>query len=172
VSLYFRLFWVWLRALSKPVINLGDVIELNLHVLPNDLDLNGHMNNGRYLTIVDLALVEYFIRSGFAKAALQRRWRPVLGGSIISYRRSLQPFAAFTIRFSVTCWDERWSYMSFVFLQHGKTMAIGHTKGAVMSGDGFVSSVDSLAALGISLPSPQFPPSISSWVEAERLIVQ
>jgi acyl-ACP thioesterase len=87
VSLYFRLFWVWLRALSKPVINLGDVIELNLHVLPNDLDLNGHMNNGRYLTIVDLALVEYFIRSGFAKAALQRRWRPVLGGSIISYRR-------------------------------------------------------------------------------------
>jgi acyl-CoA thioesterase FadM len=25
-------------------------------VLPNDIDINGHMNNGRYMTIVDLML--------------------------------------------------------------------------------------------------------------------
>ena len=49
----------------------GDLIVRGLRVLPNDLDINGHMNNGRYLTIVDLMLVEYFGRSGFAKAMLQ-----------------------------------------------------------------------------------------------------
>jgi len=30
MSLYFRLFWVWLRARSKPSIQMGDTIELTI----------------------------------------------------------------------------------------------------------------------------------------------
>ncbi|MDC0434241.1 thioesterase family protein [bacterium] len=33
-------------------------------VLPNDLDLTMHMNNGRYLTICDFNRVDLFVRSG------------------------------------------------------------------------------------------------------------
>lgn len=72
MNLYLRLCWTWLRALLRPPIALGQAIELRLRVLPNDLDLNGHMNNGRYMTITDLALIEYFTRSGFVKIALRR----------------------------------------------------------------------------------------------------
>ena len=51
---------------------VGEPVELTPRVLPNNLDINGHMNNGRYLTIVDLALFTLFIRSGFAKLCLAK----------------------------------------------------------------------------------------------------
>jgi acyl-ACP thioesterase len=56
MNLYLRLLWTLLRAPFKPRIVLGDTIELKLRVWPNDLDVNGHMNNGRYMTITDLAI--------------------------------------------------------------------------------------------------------------------
>lgn len=107
MNLYFRLIWTWLRARTKPAIAMGDTITMQLRVWPNDLDVNGHMNNGRYMTIVDLALIEYFTRAGFLPVALKRGWRPMLGGSMISFRRGLKPFTVYTLRFSLECWDER-----------------------------------------------------------------
>jgi acyl-CoA thioesterase FadM len=67
MNLYLRLVWIWLHARFKPRIRMGDTIEMRLRVLPNDIDVNGHMNNGRYMTIIDLALIEYFTRLGFLK---------------------------------------------------------------------------------------------------------
>ncbi|TMH75049.1 MAG: acyl-CoA thioesterase, partial [Betaproteobacteria bacterium] len=54
MNLYFRLLITILKALRAPRVTPGDTVELALRVLPTDLDLNGHMNNGRYLTLVDL----------------------------------------------------------------------------------------------------------------------
>lgn len=170
MSLYFRLFWIWLRARSKSPIKMGDTIELTLRVWPNDLDINGHMNNGRYMTITDLALIEYFSRVGFIRVALRKGWRPVLGGSIISYRRALKPFAVYSLRFSMICWDARWNYMTFEFLKDGKTMAQGHSKGAIIGRKGFVSSADAFGSMGLNPVSPDFPASISAWIKTEQLM--
>jgi hypothetical protein len=94
----------------------------------------------------------------------------MLGGSIISYRRSLKPFAVYRLRFSMNCWDARWSYMTFEFQKDGKTMAQGHSKGAIVSSKGIVSSTDAFGAMGLDPVSPDFPLSISSWIETERLM--
>jgi acyl-CoA thioesterase FadM len=115
---------------------MGDTIEMSLRVWPGDLDINGHMNNGRYMTITDLAVIEYFTRAGFLAIALRRGWRPMLGGSMISFRRGLKPFRRYTLRFSIRCWDERWNYFLFEFEHAGKTMASGLAKGAVVGREG------------------------------------
>jgi len=49
-------------------------------------------------------------------------------------------------------------------------MAVGHAKGAIVGRQGIVSSSETLDALGLSVTSPAFPPSVQAWVEAERLI--
>lgn len=170
MNLYLRLFWTWLRARFKPPIAVGDTIELTLRVWPTDLDVNGHMNNGRYMTITDLAFIEYFTRAGLLAAAWRHGWRPMLGGTLIAYRRGLKPFTRYTLRFSMVCWDARWNYLQFRFLREGKTMALGHAKGALVGRSGFVSGADSRAALGLATPSPAFPPSVSAWIQAERLM--
>jgi acyl-CoA thioesterase FadM len=170
MNLYVRLLWTLFRARFKPRIALGDTIELQLRVWPNDLDVNGHMNNGRYMTITDLAIIEYFSRSGFLRVMLEKGWRPMLGGSMISFRRGLDSFKAYTLRFSMLCWDERWSYMRFEFVHAGQTMAVGHAKGAIVGRKGIVSSDERFSALGVSQTSPAFPASLQAWIEAERLI--
>jgi acyl-CoA thioesterase FadM len=170
MNLYLRLLWTLLRAPFKPRIALGDTIELKLRVWPNDLDVNGHMNNGRYMTITDLAIIEYFSRSGLLRVMLAKGWRPMLGGSMISFRRGLESCKAYTLRFSMLCWDERWSYMRFEFLHAGQTMAVGQAKGAIVGRQGIVSSNERFDALGMSPASPAFPPAVQAWVEAERLI--
>jgi acyl-CoA thioesterase FadM len=170
VNLYLRLLWTWLRARLKPPISLGDTIEMRLRVLPNDIDVIGHMNNGRYMTMIDLALIEYFTRTGFLTVIARKRWRPMLGGSIISFRRGLKPFRRYTLRFAVSCWDDRWNYMRFEFVHDGKVMAVGHAKGAIVGAEGIVNTADAHAALGIDQRSPAAPPSIVAWIEADRMI--
>ena len=99
MNLYLRLLWALFRAHRQPRIRPGDTIERSLRVLPNDIDVNGHMNNGRYMTVVDLMLIEYFIRMGFFALALKRGWRPMSGGAFITYRRGLKPLQRYTLRF-------------------------------------------------------------------------
>ena len=170
MNLYLRLLMTWMRARFKPAIRMGDSIALRLRVWPNDLDVNGHMNNGRYMTIVDLALIEYFTRAGFLPVALQRGWRPMLGGSVISFRRGLRPFKGYTLHFAMQCWDERWNYFRFEFRLGEQIMASGYTKGAVVGRDGIVSSAETRGAMGMALNSPTVPAPIAAWIEADRLL--
>jgi acyl-CoA thioesterase FadM len=170
MNLYLRLLWIWLRARLKPPIRIGDTIEMRLRVWPNDIDVIGHMNNGRYMTIIDLALIEYFTRTGFLKVIVRKGWRPMLGGSMISFRRGLKPFRRYTLRFAVSCWDDRWNYMRFEFVRDGRAMAVGHAKGAVVGAEGIVNTAETHAALGIDERSPAVPASIAAWIEADRMI--
>ena len=167
MNLYLRLLWTWLRALGKPAIRIGDTIELQLRVWPNDLDINGHMNNGRYLTLIDLMLVEYFVRTGFARAMLQRGWRPMAGGSFITYRRGLKPLQTYTLRFRLDGGDAHWNYMRFEFLRDGRVCAAGYMKGAAVARDGLVPNAVSYAAIGLAAPDLAVPEPVRHWLAAE-----
>lgn len=170
MNLYLRFILTLLKALSKPPIQIGETIELDLRVWPNDLDINGHMNNGRYLTLLDLAMIEYMTRAGLLKVALRRGWRPVLGASMLNYRKGLKPFARYRLRFTLLCWDERWSYMRFEFVCANTVMASGHSKGAILGKNGIIDSEEVYLALGVLDAPHAMPAAILAWQEAERLM--
>ncbi|MDH4448154.1 MAG: acyl-CoA thioesterase [Acidovorax sp.] len=173
MNLYLRLLWALLRSSRLDSIEPGDWIERQLRVLPNDLDINGHMNNGRYLTIVDLMLVEYFVRSGFAKVMLQAGWRPMSGGAFITYRKGLKPWQRYRIRFTLAGADQAWNYMHFEFLREdGVLCAAGYMKGAAVSRDGLVPNQNSYAKLGRVFEPGDLPASVTHWLAAEAGVVQ
>jgi acyl-CoA thioesterase FadM len=169
VNLYLRLLLTFLKALRAPRVAPGEVIELKLCVLPTDLDLNGHMNNGRYLTMVDLALATVFIRSGFARLCIAKGWRPMGGGSIVYFRKALTVFQRFTLRFTITAWDESWNYCRFEFVRDGQMHATGFVKGAAAGRGGLVRNADIYGALGYQQPSPPMPEDLVAWIAADRL---
>jgi acyl-CoA thioesterase FadM len=173
VNLYLRLLWALLRSARLGSIEPGDWIERQLRVLPNDLDINGHMNNGRYLTIVDLMLVEYFVRSGFAKAMLQAGWRPMSGGAFITYRKGLKPWQRYRIRFTLAGADHSWNYMRFEFLREdGVLCAAGYMKGAAVGRDGLVPNQRSYAKLGRAFEPGELPRPVTHWLAAEAGVMQ
>lgn len=72
MNLIFRLIRVIVHAVFREKLGPFDESKVNFRVLPNDLDLNFHMNNGRYLTLMDLGRIDYFVRCGIAKASYQK----------------------------------------------------------------------------------------------------
>ena len=172
MNLWLRLVWTLLRAWRLPRIGLGATIERRLRVWPGDLDINGHMNNGRYLTVIDLMLVEYFVRSGFARVMLRSGWRPMSGGAVITYRRGLMPAQRYRLRFALEGADAAWNFMRFEFLRaDGVLCAAGYMKGAAVGRDGLVPNAESYARMGEVFEARPLPAAVEHWMAAERAVM-
>ncbi len=172
MSLYLRLLWTLLRTWRLSDIDIYDTLERSFRVLPNDLDVNRHMNNGRYLTMVDLLVIEYFARTGLLKVLLAKKWYPVLGGAIITYRRELAPFQKYKLRFRYRGSDEHWNYMHFEFVdEDGNVCATGYSKGAAKSRRGLVPCAKCFEAVGIDWDRKPLPAAVTHWIESERALV-
>ena len=65
--------------------------------VPNDIDLNLHMNNARYLSVMDYARTHMLARTGLLTHIVRSRWQPLVGAVWMTYRRSLPLFSAFRI---------------------------------------------------------------------------
>jgi acyl-CoA thioesterase FadM len=168
MNLYLRLIWAMFRAWRKPRIAPGETITRQMRVLPNDIDINGHMNNGRYLTLIDLMLIEYFVRTGFAQAMMKSGWRPMSGGSFITYRKGLKPFESYQLSFKLDCADEHWNYMRYEFRRADGTLcAAGYMKGAAVSKQGLVANAVSYAKGGQEFKPSPLPAYVAQWIQAE-----
>ena len=168
MNLYFRLLIAIVRAFLAPKLKYGEAVELELRVMPTDLDPNMHMTNARYLSMVDLALITMFIRSGYGRLLVRNKWKPMGGGSVIYFRRGLNPFQRFTLRFSPVGWDEFWNYFRFEFIRGGELCAVGFVKGAATGPSGLVRNADVYPVLGVHQPSPAFPADLQAWIAADR----
>lgn len=147
-----------------------DESAVAFRVWPNDLDLNRHMNNGRYLALMDLGRVDLMGRIGVMRVALRRGWRPVIGSAAIRFRRSLRPFETYRLRSRVVCWDDKWFFIEQRFERGDTVAAVGLVKGLMRSRDGNVPTAEVLRSVGVSLPSPPAPAAIRLWQEADALV--
>ena len=171
MNLYLRLVLTLLRAWRMRRLEVGQTLERRFRVLPNDIDINGHMNNGRYLTMIDLMIIEYFVRVGFAGVIFKNGWRQMSGGSFITYRRGLKPFQSYTLRYRIDACDRHWNFMRFEFLDGAKLCAAGYMKGAVVGKSGFVPNEQSYAAAGMAVYDAAMPGAVTHWIAAEEALI-
>ena len=81
-----------------------------MRVWPNDLDTNAHMNNGRYLTLMDLGRFDLMTQCGLVGVVLRQRWFPIAGGVMVRFERPLHAFEKITLKSSILGWDDKWLY--------------------------------------------------------------
>lgn len=170
MSLLVRLVAVLLGLLVRGRLGPLDESVVTFRVWPNDLDLNGHMNNGRYLTLMDLGRVDLMGRIGVARVAVKWRWRPVVGSATIRFRRSLRPFERYTLKSRVVCWDEKWFFIEQCFERAGTVVAVGLVKGLMRGPAGNVPTAEVLRAIDVTLASPDMPPAIRLWQQSDALV--
>lgn len=148
MNLIIRLIYVYVFSLFRERLAIEhSKSRLSLHVLPNDLDINLHMNNGRYLTICDLNRVDLFIRTGLLKAMRKRRWFPVIAEHTMSYKKSLHLFERFDVALEVTHWDDKYFYMTHTFSSNHRVVAAGTSKGAIRSRSAVIKPAEVIAAV-------------------------
>lgn len=105
MNLWFRLLWLLACTPFRPRLSVPlGVSRLSFGVWPLDLDINGHMNNGRYWTIFDLGRLDLILRTGLLRAVLKQRWAPMVGTGAIRFRRELRPFQRFVLETRLVAW--------------------------------------------------------------------
>ncbi|HEX5521600.1 MAG TPA: thioesterase family protein [Longimicrobiaceae bacterium] len=167
MNLLFRAVWVLLAALRRSHLDPLDESVVRFRVLPNDLDVNLHMNNGRYLALMDLGRLDLIARMGVTRALAKRRWRPVVGSLAIRFRRALEPFETYELRSRLVCWDEKWFYIEQRFEREGRVVALAVLKGLFFGPEGNVAPQAVVDLARHPLASPPMPDAIAAWQAAE-----
>jgi acyl-CoA thioesterase FadM len=159
-----------LRQHLRPLAPMGvlDEDRLRLRVLPNDIDINLHMNNARYLNIMDYARTHLLARTRLLEHIIQSRWQPLVGAVWITYRRSLPLFSAFSIASRMVCWDEKWFYLEQTFTGRDGLAAMGWVKGVLRNSGGIVDPQQVIEGVAPGLLSPPMPDTIATWNDLTR----
>jgi len=166
MSLFLRLLLLLLTARFRPRCDLFQPARKRFIVWPPDLDVLLHVNNGVYLSMLDVARVDLLLRSGLASKLWRKGFYPVVAAETIRFRRSLQLFQAFEVETTVIAWDDKAFLLRHCFLRRDELVAeaIVRIRFLKRSG-GTVSSRDVLELVGRAEASPPLP----AWVEAWNL---
>lgn len=130
-------------------------------VWPTDLDVLRHVNNGVYLSLMDLARVDLLSRAGYSSAIRARGWYPVVAAETISFRRSLTVLQRFEIVTDVIGWDDKAFYLTQNFERGGVVVASAVVKARFLARGGERVSPQSIMDLS---PEPVEQPVLPEWV--------
>lgn len=133
MNLWFRLFHLLLATPFRARLSVpAGVSRLTFRCWFNDLDLNGHMTNSRYLTIFDLGRTDLMIRMGLLGQVMKHKWAPIVGAGGIRFRRELKLFQPFVLETRLLAWTA--SHVIFeqrILIGPDETVA---ARGAILAG--------------------------------------
>lgn len=163
-----RLGSVLVQGLGKEPIAPTDEAVLTLRAWPGDVDIYVHVNNGRYLTLMDFGRFHHAIRTGLMGVMLRNRWRPILGAATVRYRKEILPLERFELRSRLAAWDEKWFYYVQRFVRRGEVCAEGMVRGVLKQGRKTVPPAELCRAVGHSGLSPEPEGALAGWIAAQR----
>lgn len=148
------------RAASGPF----EVVVSRFRVLPTDLDVNGHMNNGRYLSISDIGRFELLRGAGLWRPMRRRGWYPVVASSTITFRKSLKPWQRFEVESRFLGVEGRDVYLEQRFVVAGEIYARLYLRGRFLRDAGGHVPMDELVGLlGDTPVDLRVPPWLIAW---------
>jgi len=157
VNLLLRLVWLAIIGRFRSPVSVLGPCRTPFRVLPTDLDVLRHVNNGVYFSLMDLARVDLMRRAGLLAKLASRGWYPVVMAETIQFRRSLTLFQRFTIVTRVLTWDEKGILLEQRFERRGETIARALLRSRFLSRKGgSIPTADILALADVPFsPAPE-----------------
>ncbi|MEO8906992.1 MAG: thioesterase family protein [Microbacteriaceae bacterium] len=141
-----------------------DVARTRFRVLPTDLDIFKHMNNGVYLSIFDIGRFDMLNRNGIWAIFKERGWYPVVVSETISFRKSLQLWQRFTVESRIVGFDAKAVYVEQRAVVDGEIYAQAVIRGRFLSRKGGTVPIpELLAAVGTAPDSLELPTWLTQW---------
>ena len=175
MHMLYRTLVHWFLAQRMSKIGISDVSTSYFRVAPTDLDVYNHMNNGKYLALMDVARQTLIIRAGMWDVFRREGWAPVVAASTIAYRKSLQPNMKFAIESRIIGFDEQAVYLEQRFVRpdaHGENeiYARAYVRGRFLKRAGGVVRIDELLEkTGIDPAAFDLSSRLLDWAELVQL---
>ncbi len=168
VNLYLRLLLALWSGSRADRLQHNRLFKKAFRVWPHDLDAFGHMNNGRYLQIMDVARAEWMVRTGVFGSMRTQGWSAVLGGGVTRFRRSLKLWQRYEVRTRLMCWDERWFYFEHTFVDpDDHAIAVGVSRAALRRTGGWVHTDEIVDQVAPGANSPTAPDYLHQWLSLD-----
>jgi acyl-CoA thioesterase FadM len=165
LNLWFRLLLTFLLSRRRSRCSILGSCFTPFRVMPTDLDVAVHLNNGRYFSLLDVARMDYMKRSGSYPVLMRNRWYPVVTSETMQFHRALLPFERFFVETRLIGWDKRTFFIRHrLFRQRieGELVAEAIVRGVMARRSGGVVPLpDVLNALG----NPPRPEPMPAWIE-------
>lgn len=168
MNLFIRLFRVIIHAFFRSRIAFHDVSVVKFRVWLNDIDLNFHLTNSRYFSVMDLGRTDLLIRSGLGKHFIKNRWQAVLGSASLRFRRSLKPFQSYELHTRIIGLDEKWAYIEQRFLSEEGLVAYGIVRGIFVGKGGSIPIKEVLSTLNLPEEFPPLREDLKHWNAMEQ----
>lgn len=168
MNLWGRSIRVLLLSLVREKAELMGETETGFRVWFHDIDAFGHMNNGRYLQIMDAARTDWMRRTRVLDKILGLGCTALLGGTVIRHCKPLRPFQRYAVNTSLLTWEDRW-----VFLRHsfhstkGELMAVGYSRAAICKKGKWVAPQSIADSLCPGTNPPQMPAVVRNWLAVD-----
>lgn len=151
-------------------LGLYDVGRIRLTTLPTDLDVVGHMNNGRYLSLIDLGRWDLLVRTGIAAVFRAHGWYAVVSAETITFRKSLHAWQRFAVESRILGYDDRAVLLEHRCVVRGELYARAIVRARLVKrGGGTVHHDELFAAVGVPVGEPGVPDWLDAWANATRL---
>ena len=160
---YVRLFRVILTRNFRTKVDFHNQGEdtINLMVLPQDIDPFMELNNGRYVTLLDLGRFGYSINVNINKFLKQNKWSLTITGTYNNYRHRLRLFQRFQLKTKLLGYDEKWFYFFQKAVKNDKTYMASVVRFSFTSKDGIVSPKEVVKTMG----QEYNPGKLDEWVQ-------
>src|SRR5687768_2508370 len=170
MNLFFRLIWLAIAGRFRSRVGVLGPCRTPFRVLPTDLDVLRHMNNGVYFSLMDLARVDLLTRAGLAGRIEARGWYPVVVAETIQFRRSLTLFERFDIETLVLGWDDKAFLLQQRFIRRGEVIATALVRARFLArGAGSVSPSE-VISVGDEVPTHgAIPEHAAEWNAAQSV---
>lgn len=141
-----------------------DVARTRFRVLPTDLDVLRHMNNGVYLSIFDIGRFDLLARNGVWQIFKRNGWYPVVASETITFRKSLTLWQRFTVESRILGFDQKAVYVEQRAVVDGEIYAQAYIRGRFLKRTGgTVSVAELLDAVGVAPDEGTMPEWLVRW---------
>ena len=135
--------------------------SVNLIVLPQDIDPFMELNNGRYVTLLDLGRFSLGSKVNMASFLKKNNWALTIVGTYNEYRYRLRLFQRFILKTKIIGYDEKWFYFFQKAERKGKSHMASVVKFAYTSKEGLVLPKEVITAMGMKYD----PTGLPSWIK-------
>lgn len=159
MNLFFRLLKLLIGfAFARPKMGVMDMSRLRFQVWISDHDMFGHMNNSRYVSLMDLGMIDIFLRGRMLNDLRREGLRTLIMGKRIAFYKPLSFPTRYILQSRIACWSDYHIVFEHDFMVGDTVHARGHSIGRLAGAKGdrpTVAEVITRCGWDVPLESPE-----------------
>ena len=168
MHMWWRTLLIFLKRPFLSKASLNETTKITMRILPTDLDILWHVNNGVYLSLMDFGRWDMVFRNGIFHLTRQQKWYAVVAAESIKFRVALKLFDKFELHTKTLGYDDKYFFIQQKFIRHNKLCAVGVVRMRFLSAQGHpVPTADVVKALNVDLTENKGHELSSEWFDLE-----